>query len=177
MKELEKLHGKRFTAKIQNTSVKGKICVDECYGVNCVYLCQNARNGDSPPNKHLFGYKYGWVILDFSCPEDNSVTELKIIETMTKEEIENYKDFKEGDLLCKEGCDFFKKVEAVLNNIVFTIDQNKDQIAQFYSKTEIYDQGWRLHVEPEASPIVEMTLEEMAKRKGIDIDLLRKLLS
>lgn len=173
MKDLEKLHGKRFTAEIGDVPVEGKICYGEYSSKRHIFLCQNTKNGLRPDGNDMLGYKYGWMLEDFNNLERNNVTNLKIIELMTKEEIENYKDFKEGDLLCKEGYDFFKKVEAVLNNIVFTIDQNKDQIAQFYSKTEIYDKGWRLHVEPEASPIVEMTLEEIAKLRGINVEQLR----
>lgn len=173
MKDLKTLHGKRFTAKIQNTSVKGKICVDECYGVDCVYLCLNARNGDSPPNQHLFGYQYGWVIYNFSCPEDNSVTELKIIETMTKEEIENYKDFKEGDEITNYG--YVRIIDAVLNNTCFTHESNNGKACNCYSKTELYNNGWRLHVTPEEEslPIVELTLEEIAKLRGINVEQLR----
>ena len=92
---------------------------------------------------------------------------------MTKEEIENYKDFKEGDILYNEAYSCIRKVDAVLNNTVFTIDQDDYQTAIIKSKTELYNKGWRLHVKPEASPIIEMTLEEIAKLRGIDVEQLR----
>lgn len=112
MENLERLHGKRFTAKIENVSVEGKISIEN----NHVYLCQNNFNGWDCEDK--LGYKYSWMLKNFDSPEINDVTELKII-SMTKEEIENYKDFKEGDEIIDMADGEIRKVNVVLNNICF----------------------------------------------------------
>lgn len=169
MKDLKHLHGRKFTANIIEIPVEGKICIDDY-----VYLCQDIMEGDRPSNIQLFGYRYSWGLECIDDPEVNSVTNLKIL-SMTKEEIEDYKDFKEGDVLCKKGSDTLKKVDAVLNNIVFTIDQDELKYSTHYSKQELYNKGWRLKMEPEevSLPIVELTLEEIAKLKGISVEQLR----
>lgn len=174
MKDLQKLHGKRFTAEIQGIPVEGRICYSDYFSKKYIFLCQNTKDGLRPDGNDMLGYKYGWMLEDFNDLKRNNVTNLKIL-PMTKEEIEDYKDFKEGDILCKKNLDRLKKVDAVLNNIVFTIDQDSEAFSTHYSKQELYNKGWRLKMEPEevSLPIVELTLEEIAKLKGISVEQLR----
>lgn len=113
------------------------------------------------------------AIEQFNNPGFNDVTNLKI-SSMTKEEIEDYKDFKEGDILYNKDSESLRKVDMVLNNCLILINQD-NQIALLRSKQETYDLGWRLKMEPEevSLPIVELTLEEIAKLKGISVEQLR----
>lgn len=94
----------------------------------------------------------------------NKVTEFRIV-GMTKEEIENYKDWQVGDkIIHKDGT----KGEIIFRSGKFVVFTYNDNIAYSnFTVDGLYNRGWRLDEKPMEEPVVEMTLEEIAKLKGI----------
>lgn len=100
----------------------------------------------------------------------NKVTEFRIV-GMTKEEIENYKDWQVGDkIIHKDGT----KGEIIFRSGKFVVFTYNDNIAYSnFTVDGLYNRGWRLDEKPMEEPVVEMTLEEIAKLKGIPVEKLR----
>lgn len=171
--DIKKLHGKKFRADIRDSiDVEGVITVEDGH----IYLCQNEENGMDCRDKQ--GYKYSYVLPKGTtslCSNESffEVTNLKIM-NMTKQEIEEYKDFQTGDVV-KCG-DNTKTIEGRMGDVCFVIKNKgeKDETAYIYSINELYMNGYRLVVEEEPEPeIVELTLEEIAELKGIKVEQLR----
>lgn len=167
MENLLYCKGRRFKCKIQDKEVEGKIQVEN-YNV---YLCQNEWNGASCKDK--LGYKYSWYVLEVDDDLLNyfSVTDFKLI-PMTKEEIKNYKDWQVGNKIINLDND--DKGEIIFRSgelVIFKDDANR--ASGNFTIQELHDKGWRLNVEPEEETFVEMTMEEIAKLKGIPVEKLR----
>ena len=103
---------------------------------------------------------------------------LKLIKTMTKQEIENYKDFKKGDILKQE--EYFQVVE-VLGDLIFKTHcyktPNNINITDInpygtMTKYKAYKDGWRLYVPEEKieEEILELTLEDIASKYGKKVE-------
>lgn len=169
--DIKKLHGRKFIATIADKQdVKGVITVED----RRIYLCQNYVNGRDCINKQ--GYKYSYVLPNgtFSIQSDKnyySVTNLRIM-SWTKQEIEEYKDFKTGDVVINTANERYT-IGPCFDN--YCLAANKEQIAFFFTKEELYNKGYRLHVPKEEihEDVVEVTLEEIAKLKGISVEQLR----
>ena len=163
MGNLLKYKGREFQATIDGITVEGKIQVED----EKVYLCQNKRDG-SPCDDKL-GYDYSWGVgtgSEFGL-RDNDVTDFKLIDINP----ETYKDWQVGDKIYTHSLSgevIFRSGEFV----VFKDDKNR--AGGNYTCDELFDNGWRLYIKPEKSEeIIEMTLEEVAKLKGIDVKNLR----
>ena len=163
MGNLLKYKGKEFQATINGITVEGKIQVED----EKVYLCQNKRDG-SPCDDKL-GYDYSWEVgtgSEFGL-RDNDVTDFKLIDINP----ETYKDWQVGDKIYTDSLSgevIFRSGEFV----VFKDDENR--ASNNYTCDELFDNDWRLYIKPEKSEeIIEMTLEEVAKLKGIDVKNLR----
>lgn len=166
MENLLNCKGKRFKCKICGVSVEGKIQVER----DKVFLCQNIRNGGRTTD--TLGYSYSWYVNTGSKEdlEDNNVTDFKLI-NRTKEDIETYKDWQVGDKIIhingNRGEIIFRSGELVIfkyyNNTASTN----------YTVEKLHKNGWRLDEQPIEEPIVEMTMEEIAKLKGIPVEKLR----
>ena len=163
MGNLLKYKGKEFQATINGITVEGKIQVED----EKVYLCQNKRDG-SPCDDKL-GYDYSWEVgtgSEFGL-RDNDVTDFKLIDINP----ETYKDWQVGDKIYTHSLSgevIFRSGEFV----VFKDDENR--ASNNYTCDELFDNDWRLYIKPEKSEeIIEMTLEEVAKLKGIDVKNLR----
>lgn len=169
MENLLNCKDRRFKCKINNTFVEGKIQVENGH----VYLCQNEFNGISCKNK--LGYLFSFYIDDASKASMNryNITNFELID-MTKEEIENYKDWQVGDEIINiktgiEGVIIFRS-----GDLVFFKDKNRGYASTSYTLTELYDSGYRLNEEPfEDEEFIELTLEEIAELKGIPVEKLR----
>ena len=97
---------------------------------------------------------------------------------MTKEEIENYKDFKKGDILILENK--YCKVIETYNDILYRstnyytpINKGLEELNIFATDTKqkIYNLGYRLYVPEEKIeiPVIELTLEDIAKKFDVDV--------
>lgn len=163
--DLRTCKGKSFTAKIGGHEVKnGKIQVER----GEVFLCQNEYSGSACEDKlgYSFSYTIGnsgnWKGLGYA------VKNLRII----NHDPETYKDFQEGDLIDCDG-----SPAGIIGfrhgNLVIPIDEDGDARSN-YTCNKLFEAGYRLHVEslPEEE-MVELTLEEVAKLKGIDVSRLR----
>lgn len=166
MENLLNCKGKKFRCKIYSDTVEGKIQVEN----GNVYLCQNIKDGLRCTNR--FGYIYSWKVGNGN--EDdlkrNNVTEFELI-GMTKEEIENYKDWQVGDkIIYKDGF----KGEIIFRSGELVVFKYGDGSASPNRTVEkLYEDGWRLDEKPMEEPMVEMTMEEIAKLKGIPVEKLR----
>lgn len=87
---------------------------------------------------------------------------------------ENEWDFREGDVLIRN---FVKiKILGICGVVVFI--SLKDDFCKtsgyIFTKEEIYKNGWRLYKEePKKPEIIEVTIEEIAKLKGVDVSQIR----
>ena len=166
MENLLNCKGRRFKCKIDGDCVKGKIQVEE----NRVFLCQNIKNGGVCTNK--LGYEYSWYVETGSEYHllSYGISNFKLID-MTKEDIENYKDWQVGDkIIHEEG---FKSKIIFRSGELVVFKHDNGYASGNYTVKELYDEGWRLDETPIEEPIIEMTMEEIAKLKGIPVEKLR----
>ena len=165
MENLLQCKGKKFKANIQGIPVKGRIQVEE----GSIYLCQDVMNGVSCEDK--LGFKYSWRIGDGSEMGliKNDVSNL-CIRPSTKEEAESFKDWQVGDKLVN-GSNTWEVIFRAGELVVCKREEDK---ATFnYTCDELYRLGFRLVYEPDPeSEIVEVTMDEIAKMKGIPVERL-----
>lgn len=167
MENLLNCDGRRFEATINGVKCGGKIRVENGY----VYLCQNQIDGYDCKDK--YGYKYSYRV------EDGSEQGLKkeCVDTfhlmpMTASEIAEYKDFQVGNKISKGGCTW----NVIFRSGKLLVCENEDGNATYnYTCDELYNSGWRLVAEPEPEDdsIVELTIEKIAEKLGINPDKIR----
>lgn len=153
-------NGRRFSAKLQGIHATGKIR----YEHGKYYLCQNEKRGNDCNDK--LGYSHSWIVeKDWSGYTKYQVKDFKFID-MTAKEIEEYKEFKKGDVLNRNGD---KRTVVEQYNMVLFVETSRKQMA-VYSAEELYRDGWRLDVTPEEEslPPIEMSVAEIAKKLGVD---------
>ena len=165
MENLLQCKGKKFKASIHNIPVEGRIQVEE----GRIYLCQDVSNGSICEDK--LGFKYSWYIGDGSemTLTKNNVSNL-CIRPSTKEEAESFKDWQVGDKLVS-GSNIWEVIFRAGELVVCKREEDK---ATFnYTCDELYRLGFRLVYEPDPeSEIVEVTMDEIAKMKGIPVERL-----
>lgn len=165
MENLLQCKGKKFKASIQDISVEGRIQVEE----GSIYLCQDVMDGSSCEDK--LGFKYSWGIEDGSAMAliKNNVSNLSIM-PLTKEEAESFKDWQVGDKLVS-GSNIW---EVIFRSGELVVCKKENGNATFnYTCDELYRLGCRLVYEPDPeSDIVEVTMDEIAKMKGIPVERL-----
>lgn len=165
MENLLQCKGKKFKANINSLPAEGRIQVEE----GSIYLCQNTRNGSSCEDK--LGFEYSWCIGDGSevALIRKGVSNL-CIRPSTKEEAESFKDWQVGDKLVYESDTWeviFRSGELVVCKI-----ENGNATRNF-TCDELYTLGFRLVYEPDPeTEIVEVTMDEIAKMKGIPVERL-----
>lgn len=88
------------------------------------------------------GYKYSWVVGDGSdkCLDNNFITDFHLLDK-TSAEIEAYKDFKVGDIVCN-GATQMKVIYRSGDLVVLQLENGR--ASKNYTVTELYDDGWRL---------------------------------
>ena len=151
-------HGRRFSAEINGRSP----CIGRIsYEAKRYYLCQNVADGLNARDK--LGYKYSWYVSIGDEPHmrRGNIRNFKLLD-MTKEEIENYKVFKKGDKLTKNGSTL--EVIATLEEEVVIV-KCSNNVAAVYTHQELYSHNWRLKVTPEQK-VVELSVAEVAERLG-----------
>lgn len=160
-------HGRRFSAEINGRSpCIGRISYDA--REKRYYLCQNVADGLNARDK--LGYKYSWYAGtgDEYCMRMANIRNFKLLD-MTREEIENYKVFKKGDKLTKNGGTM--EVIATLGEEVVIIKDPNNRAA-VYTHQELYKDNWRLNVTPEQK-VIELSVAEVAERLGYSPALLK----
>lgn len=169
MENLLNCKGRRFKCKIEGDYVEGKIQVEDGY----VYLCQNIKKGDSCKDK--LEYLFSWIV-DTGSKDDliiNGITEFEFI-NMTKEDIENYKDWQVGDKIVNlNGI----KGEIIFRSGKLVVFENENGYASGnYTVKELYDSSWRLDAQPEEE-VVEIDYDEafkiLANVKGVTTEQVR----
>lgn len=165
MENLLQCKGKKFKANIHNIPVEGRIQVEK----GSIYLCQDVSNGSSCEDK--LGFKYSWHIGDGSevALIKNDVSNL-CIRPSTKEEAESFKDWQVGDKLVYGSNTW----EVIFRSGELVVCKKENGSATFnYICDELYRLGFRLVYEPDPeSEIVEVTMDEIAKMKGIPVERL-----
>lgn len=174
MDNLLNSNGRRFRCKIGDTPVKGKIRVE---GDNA-FLCQDKRAGLDCMNK--LGYKYSWAVNSGSASalDINLVTDFQLF-SMTAADIEAYKDWRVGDIIC-DGLTtrevIFRSGEFVVCKELKSIGlREKGDATGNYTCDELYRMGYRLVPDPvsEEKEIVEVTMDEIAEKMGVPVERLR----
>ena len=164
MENLLNCDGRKFSAKINETYVEGLIRVED----GEAYLCQNQRNGYSCNDK--LGFKYSWSVRDGSIGSlnDTGVTDLRL-HPVTTEEIEDYKDWQIGDKIT----DNIETLEVIFRGGELVVCKYSDDRASCnYTCNELHRCGYRLVAEPEKEDIIEVTMDEIAKMKGVPVERL-----
>lgn len=162
--------GKKFTAEIQGVSVSGKIQSES----GRFYLCQNEKSGSNCSDK--LGYKLSWVIGGGSI-EEMELRDVKNLVTKgwTSKQIEEYKDFRPGDVLIRPRTRYNRKVVSKFKELLLTSDTD-DGSARLLTADNLYEQGWRVKIEAEEEKeeeMVEMSVAEVAEKLGISVELLK----
>lgn len=173
MKNLLNCNGRFFSAKIYKDEVTGRIRVED----KRVFLCQDKKSGVSCKNR--LGYKYSWEVRDGSEEEliNEHVYDFKLT-SLTAEEIEQYKDWQEGDvleLLDEHEKDFDERHEVIFRSGELVVLKNKDgEASENYTCDQLYKYGYRLfQPEMEEEKITELTMDEIAEKFGLPIDKIR----
>lgn len=165
MENLLQCKGKKFKAYIRGKQTEGRIQIED----ERVYLCQNMIDGADCKDK--LGFKYSWGVGDGSemTLTKNGVSNLSISPS-TKEEAESFKDWQVGDKLVS-GSNIWEVIFRAGELVVCKREEDK---ATFnYTCNELYRLGFRLVYEPDPeSEIVEVTMDEIAKMKGIPVERL-----
>lgn len=164
MENLLSCNGRKFTAKIQGVDVTGRIRVED----GSVYLCQDVKDGEDCADK--LGYNFIWKVGDGSAEilAFNNFTDFRL-HPITAKEIKAYKDWQVGDKLA-EGC---FTIEVIFRSGELVVCKNEDgEATGVYTCNELYGRGFRLVAEPEEEDIVEVTMDEIAKLKGVPVERL-----
>ena len=164
MENLLNCDGRKFSAKIRGTYVEGLIRVED----GRVYLCQNKKDGADCGDK--LGYRFSWQVWNGSrdALDDTGVTDLYLY-PMTAEQIEDYKYWQIGDKIT----DNIETLEVIFRGGELVVCKNSDDEATHnYTCNELHKCGYRLVVEPEKEEIIEVTMDEIAKMKGVPVERL-----
>lgn len=161
MENLFKCNGRRFRAKINGAECVGRIRVE--YGR--VFL----------DGKDKLGFNYYWGVGD-GCEYSlsaNNVTDLQLL-GMTATEIDAYKDWQVGDKVSRPDVDGPDVMEVILRNDKVVICEDAEERAAVFTCNELYNEGYRLVADPEPDDdTVELTLDQIADKFGIETDKLR----
>lgn len=85
--------------------------------------------------------------------------------------VKTWDTLSEGDVLVKDNVDYERIVQGVIGKIVFTVDT--DGIPRYNSIDELKESGWKIKGAEEPEELVEITLEEIAKLKGVSVEKIR----
>lgn len=85
--------------------------------------------------------------------------------------VKTWDTLSEGDVLVKEGADYERIVQGVIGKIVFTVDT--EGIPRYNSIDELEELRWKIKDVEEPEELVEITLEEIAKLKGVSVEKIR----
>ncbi len=164
MENLLNCNGRKFSAKIRGTYAKGRIRVED----GKVYLCQNVKDGADCDDK--LGFSFSWKVNKGSRDnlESTDVTDFRLI-LDTAEEIEAYKDWLVGDKIT----DGLESLEVIFRSGELVVCKGSDDKASSnYTCNELHKCGYRLVVESEKEEIIEVTMDEIAKMKGVPVERL-----
>lgn len=164
-------HGRRFSAYINKNFVQGKVNYNRD-NKQC-YLCNDIQSGANEGN--LLGYRYSYWVPSPKSSILNSYTvrDFKFI-SMTAKEIEEYKDFKKGDVIRNKKGETSEIVEQ-LGVVLFVRKNDSYNSVYCYLAPELYERGWRLNITPEEEekPVVELSVAEIAKKLGLSPEQLK----
>lgn len=164
MENLLNCNGRKFSAKIRGTYAEGLIRVED----GRVYLCQNMKNGAGCGDK--LGFSFSWQVNKGSRDdlESTDVTDFCLIH-VTAEEIEAYKSWQVGDKIT----DGLESLEVIFRSGELVVCKDSDDEAcDNYTCNELHKRGYRLVVESEEEEIIEVTMDEIAKMKGVPVERL-----
>lgn len=158
MEDLLNCHGRRFRAQLVKPHlsriVEGKITIEG----NEIFLCQDYVGGVSCEDKQ--GYAHSYMITE----KDMGVFQNFCLVFRNPSE---YKDWQVGDkvkLGTHEGHVIFRSGELVV------LDTEEGYHPVSFTCDKMFNVGWRL---AEEEDLVELTLEDVAKLKGVSVDRIR----
>jgi len=151
-------NGDCFTAIIDGRYVTGKIALYN----EMIFLCQDSCDGTGIPDKK--GYKCSWKL-------DDLVAELRI---QPKDPAE-YKDWQVGDMVTTGSKSSTAKVIFRSGELVVlgrNIGTQSENIFS-YSCDGLYAMGYRLIVPEAEKPILTVSMDDIAKKFGVDVSKLK----
>lgn len=146
--------------------VSGAISIDR---KGSAYVCHNAEyGGDGGHADDMLGYNKSWYIGNKSGGIDpDEVFDLRTLEKKTLSDVEV------GDVLIDGIGDERVALEVLTNSFLPSHTNNKTKTGAWYTFIEAEEKGWTLKDQEEEDDTVEVTIEEIAKLKGVDVDKIR----
>lgn len=139
------------------------------------YIFQDVWPGGRPivTEPQQFGFNYS-----FCCYDGLGTCYLEYIETIDLVRKEDYKVFQIGDILENEASKILildKKDNYLIVGSLDGLSNNGLGLVFISTNDVLLEKGYKLVIEEtvEASPIVEMTIEEVAKVVGVPLEQLR----
>lgn len=135
------------------------------------FLCQDMRNGMTLPTDQKAGKRYSWALTPLPNGDPPLVKLTRIVRTID--------ELATGDTIVDfdRGTEYY--VEQVSPSVFVLIKEkgypSEESAGLLYTISELKRYGYKLKVtdEEEEEEVVEMTLEEVAKLKGVPVERLR----
>lgn len=161
-------HGMKVWCEIHGTEIKDvKISIDEG---GAAYVCQNVVPGVNAQNK--LGYKYSWVFADKD--EDIEEWECGVKNLRTAEKtLDDFSTLEIGDVLVDRDGDERTILDVREKIVGLSTLGDGERFGVFCTKAELDNLGYKLKEEPKEDEAVELTMDEIAKRFGIDVEKLK----
>ena len=148
--------------------VVGKISISEG---GHVFVCHDNVQADGSRAGDKLGYKYSWKLYGHA---KSVIYGHKDLETCEK----TLDDLEVGDVLV-EGAKVFRLVLGVCGQVVFTTSGadgtenfTEDRSAYTWSVVEMKQRGFTVY-QPEETEEIIVTLDEIAKLKGVDVSKIK----
>lgn len=161
-------HGMKVLCEIDGKEIKdAKISIDED---GRVYVCQNVKDGFDAEDK--LGYKYSWILSyegeDIEDWDDN----VKNLRTAEKT-LDDFSTLEIGDVLVDRDGDERTILDVREKIIGLSNLSHGERYGNFYTKDDLDYYGCKLKEQPEEDETVELTMDEIAEKFGIDVKKLK----
>lgn len=149
--------------------VVGKISINES---GRVFVCHDDERADGREADDKLGYKYSWYVYTSGRESCGSHKDLETCE-------KTLDDLEVGDVLVDEDGEF-RKVLGVCEQVVFTTacaeeveDLIRYHLVYTWSVAEMKQRGFTIYQPEETEGIIELTPEDIAKLKGVDVSKIK----
>lgn len=127
-------------------------------------------NGNVLEGKLTTGYgdglmAKGWYVRSAYGDFGALITDVEIIEGL--------RAMKVGDIIVDEDEDEAEVLEVLSNTFLLSYWGDFDGAGSWYTFKEAEEDGWKLKDQVEIDETIEVTLEEVAKFKGVDVSKIR----
>ena len=143
-------HGEKVTCKIEGEYINdARISIDSS---GIPFICQNFRDGTRADDK--LGYKFSWT---FKGAQD------------VKHALKSF-DYPEVGDEYKDSSGNSRFVLGVAGRVIFFSRVNDFNLSDtFFTKEELINKGYTIVQDTPEDDIIELTLEDIATLKGVDV--------